>query len=584
MVLFSSPAFGQFTRDKAANKKIDEAINQHYFATDFDKAEGILTGTIKACEDKCKPETLAKAWMYVGIVRGSGKQDMNGAKEAFMNAVGIDSNIKLDEAIASPETKAAWQEIAGGTAPTPPKPTGEDPPPKPKGDDRDVAGDMECTLEATEVQTRYPIHFACTTEEDATSAELRYKPFGSEKWEKKPMKKKGDFFIAKVPCEATMDAGELKLYVRAKDDEGLVDQWGKKSKAIKIKIVPKTDQEVPSLPDRDPPDRCAEKEVCPPDFPGCGAGGGRKRGNKPWGSSCEEDVECEEGLACVNGSCEAGQSCEVDEDCPGGECVGGTCTDDGGGDTGPSGPYKKLWIGVHAAQDLAIVGGDEVCSQASQADEGFACFFTDPNGNTVQYGFDPQPGFANKINTGLAVATTRFLASGDFALSERIMLGARLGYAIGGGPSTIDAENNEIKFLPFHAELRGSFWFNKTPRKGIHPYVHVGGGMAQVDAKLPVTVRDCSTFQAFPNNPDGSRPYDNCAGGLDPIPGGLLDTAEPLELDAYKKLGQGFAALGGGAVYGLSENLGIQLNLNIMFMLPTTGQVIEPSLGLIYGL
>ncbi|HET9953066.1 MAG TPA: hypothetical protein VFQ61_01110, partial [Polyangiaceae bacterium] len=68
VVFTAFPAQAQYTRDAAANRKIDEAINTHYLATDFDKAEAVLTGTIKACDDKCSPQTLAKAWMYVGIV------------------------------------------------------------------------------------------------------------------------------------------------------------------------------------------------------------------------------------------------------------------------------------------------------------------------------------------------------------------------------------------------------------------------------------------------------------------------------------------------------------------------------------
>jgi hypothetical protein len=73
LLTLALPASAQFTRDNAANKKIDEAINEHYLATDFDKAEGVLTGTVTACGDKCSPGVLARAWMYVGIVRGSGK-------------------------------------------------------------------------------------------------------------------------------------------------------------------------------------------------------------------------------------------------------------------------------------------------------------------------------------------------------------------------------------------------------------------------------------------------------------------------------------------------------------------------------
>ena len=38
LLTLALPASAQFTRDNAANKKIDEAINEHYLATDFDKA------------------------------------------------------------------------------------------------------------------------------------------------------------------------------------------------------------------------------------------------------------------------------------------------------------------------------------------------------------------------------------------------------------------------------------------------------------------------------------------------------------------------------------------------------------------
>ncbi|MBM4362881.1 MAG: hypothetical protein FJ104_09395, partial [Deltaproteobacteria bacterium] len=70
-------------RDAAANQKIEEAINTHYLATEFDKAEALLKGILDACEDRCSPGVKGRAWMYVGIVRGSGRQDMAGAQESF---------------------------------------------------------------------------------------------------------------------------------------------------------------------------------------------------------------------------------------------------------------------------------------------------------------------------------------------------------------------------------------------------------------------------------------------------------------------------------------------------------------------
>ena len=105
ITFFTLPAFAQYTRDNAASKKIDEAINEHYLATDFDKAEAVLTGTINACGEKCSPAVIARAWMYVGIVRGSGKNDQAGAKEAFQKALSTDPTVKLDTQLATPETQ-----------------------------------------------------------------------------------------------------------------------------------------------------------------------------------------------------------------------------------------------------------------------------------------------------------------------------------------------------------------------------------------------------------------------------------------------------------------------------------------------
>ena len=119
---FSLPAFAQYTRDNAATKKIDEAINEHYLATDFDKAESVLTGTINACGDKCSPAVIGRAWMYVGIVRGSGKNDQAGAKEAFQKAIGADPQVKLDSALATPETQKTFDGLGGSSGAAEPLP------------------------------------------------------------------------------------------------------------------------------------------------------------------------------------------------------------------------------------------------------------------------------------------------------------------------------------------------------------------------------------------------------------------------------------------------------------------------------
>ena len=172
--------------------------------------------------------------------------------------------------------------------------------------------------------------------------------------------------MAEIPCKATMNAGKLRFYVRAKGANGEdADNWGTRKKPVEVSIVNQSDAEPPSLPDADPPNRCAEEVECPPDFPGCQSKAG-PAGGLPYGASCSEQ-NCASGLLCIEGLCESAPSCEKDSDCPGGtECSGGTCGGGGDGGGGPTGPYKKNWVGLHFAHDFAFVSGDDVCLTANQ--------------------------------------------------------------------------------------------------------------------------------------------------------------------------------------------------------------------------
>ena len=110
----------------------------------------------------------------------------------------------------------------------------------------------------------------------------------------------------------------------------------------------------------------------------------------------------------------------------------------------------------------------------------------------------------------------------------------------------------------------------------MQPYAHLTAGMAQVDLRTEVVVNDCSnepSYDDFLDCIDASGDYDSAN-----------DPDLPTEkLDAYKKLGQGFAGVGAGVVFAVADSIGAQLNLNFMYMFPDTGLVIEPSLGGVYA-
>jgi len=124
-------------------------------------------------------------------------------------------------------------------------------------------------------------------------------------------------------------------------------------------------------------------------------------------------------------------------------------------------------------------------------------------------------------------------------------------------------------------EARGSYWFGRgvLGKKGLRPYVHLGGGLAQVDASVSVSVKDCGLYAAR-----GTPQYAACSKGTVPA-----DRVRSVDLDAWKKLGQAFVTMGGGIAYAFTPTLAAQLNLNLMYTLPDSGFVLEPSLGAMMG-
>jgi len=135
--------------------------------------------------------------------------------------------------------------------------------------------------------------------------------------------------------------------------------------------------------------------------------------------------------------------------------------------------------------------------------------------------------------------------------------------------------------------VRGTFWFLPLTAKMFRAYAAIGGGMAQVDAKVSVPERDCADTLAA-DWPDQFGSFDDCRDGDTTTSDGdpAFDWRELKEtkVDAWKKMGQGFGTVAIGGMLAFKDNMGVQLNFNFMYMLPATGIVMEPSLGFVYGL
>jgi hypothetical protein len=263
-------------------------------------------------------------------------------------------------------------------------------------------------------------------------------------------------------------------------------------------------------------------------------------------------------------------------------------------------PYKKNWLGIHVAQDFAIVGGSNVCdANLGQKSDNYACFY---EGTTDEpFWHTPFP-YKDGITTGSAIATTRVLLSYDRAFtrtSPSAVAPATRSAAVRrpGQEPTVPAQDGNLNnlpdhtqgkggtpFLPVHVEIRGTYWFLPLTKKPLRAYASLGGGMAQVDARVSIPERDCSDVLPQ-NNPawdeaaDGD--FDDCRLGHSNFNWKKL---KETNVDAWKKMGQGFVTGAIGGVFAFKDNMGLELNFNVMYMLPAAGIVMEPSLGFVYGL
>jgi hypothetical protein len=564
LLLLVRPAWAG-ANDAAAKRALSEAMDEYAKAKDADKTDGALLEAISVCGNDCSPSLLARAWMYIGLVRGNGAKDWETAREAFSVALGFDDKLELDPRFFSPTAQALFDGIKGQR----------------KADDpgkvvpRFEAGtQMGCWPLVQEVETYRPIPIACSTRvQGVSSVVLRYRAYGSDNWTRVDLKQNGDEWRGMIPCAELARPGTWGMYIEAKDErDNPLERLGSRDRPLVFKVVEKSSEPPPSLPGEAAPDRCVATTYCPEEMvgtPACDAlQGGAAAAQKA--TSCKVSPDCDLGMECVDGACKAPGVCTKDADCDTGMmCSAGLCVDRPGGG-------KRDWFGFHFGADFASLGeSKDVCRTGAQE---FACF---ADGQT--YDGTPFPQNGGTVTGGLHVGTLRALLSYDRFLTDQISLGVRFGFAFSGAPED---------FLPLHFEGRGTYYFGDVVRgrSFLVPYIAVGAGFAQVDSRVEVEMVDC---RADPMTGTNGVPatYDRCLGSMQ-VNQGLLDpangAADLRTLQAYKSLGKVFGTISPGLMVQLSKQISGVVNLGVLLMTDEQSSTslilnLEPSAGVILG-
>jgi hypothetical protein len=207
------------------------------------------------------------------------------------------------------------------------------------------------------------------------------------------------------------------------------------------------------------------------------------------------------------------------------------------------------WLSISFQQDLlSYKDTTGVCTGAAQ----YQCFLEGKS-----YGDPIYRGSGDQLGGGVGFATKRVLVGYERVLAENITLGAKLGFAFGGSPKATTGQGSA--FVPFHAEVRGSYWFGKSPfaTDGLRGYAGVAAGLMEIDGHVTVDF------------------YQDAAG---------FNARSKGKLDAWRKTGNGFAGLHAGVAYGFSKQHQLFLELRVLQMLGATALGGALNIGYAYGL
>jgi hypothetical protein len=261
---------------------------------------------------------------------------------------------------------------------------------------------------------------------------------------------------------------------------------------------------------------------------------------------CPDPADCPPGLpGCPSAEVER-VPCQRDVDCEGGQTCGwdGYCADD---------PRRYNWFGLELSQDVGIVAAQGACSVQSQESDAYACYRAHDGavytGRPI-YGDEP---------IAVGRAPTRVLLSYERLVSYQTTLGVRVGYALFGARRTLPGA---VGFVPFSAEASARHWLGSDPfaRDGLRAYVMASAGFAEFDIGFDAHVRE-----------DPDAPYTQ--------PGNDLEQS----LDASKRAGDLFIALGGGLMYPLRESFAPVVEVRVAQAFPYAATVLSASLGVKIG-
>lgn len=501
-------------KDGQADKAHSRAMDELYLESKFDDAAAALQKAIDACgASGCAPAKKARLYVDLGTVQAGGQSKSDEAVASFVEALKLDKSAALDPDYVKKEIQKAYDDAKakGGGGSAPPS----------------DSGSLQHEPHAEQkVNTPVPIHVVVPEGLKVGRVVVRYIPTGLSETREKELEKAGQAYRGNIPCDADVEEGTLKYWISAESKSGdVLASAGSEASPLSTEIKKQIEGKPPRWPGFAPPSSCA----------------------KGTGQQCVDDKDC-----------------GPDQTCSGSECL----VKDGGASAPPAEDkdnLRRAWLSVWVSPTLAMVSGDNVCT-----DDGSAGHFVCQREDGSKYSGVPTEGQANNVNFGFGVGPVALGLGFDYLVGDSVTVGGRVGFAFGG------ASAEGASFLPVHLEARGAYYFTNNPfaSTGVRPYVFLGAGAAQVDVPVDVEVVEDGEACGAENPEDFTSPCDKK----------YPDAQERIQtLKAYKQAGLGFATLGFGVAFAPADPLAIHLGLRGGITFPVVVPIVAPELGVAVG-
>jgi hypothetical protein len=463
LLALAMPARAADRRTEAAAKDALRKAQQDYTRLDYDRAEARLQRAEHACgANRCTRGTKAALLRDLGtmqLLRG----EPDAAAYSWAEALKVSPDVDLNPAYEKPDVRGEWEaarDKAGAGAVEQP------------------AGDFVHTPAAGQaVNTPLPVYVEYPGSSPPATVVVKYRSASMNAYKRVELARVAGGWGGLIPCEA-VTAGVMRYYIQGFDRSGEpILNSGDPKHPFSVSIRATLKGTPPSLPGQRPPSACGEKPECPPDNPDC---------NAP--SPQEEVLESVPKLP-------DGEECTRDEQCSSGNCDHHKCTSD----VRSRNRYPRSWFGVAASIDfLSLPAAGDTCKLNSSAQPansaGYYC--------TDAYGFDfptrasPNQnnalvqGNAGNVGGGFISGNVRVLLTFDYALTQNLLVGGRLGLVLDTYPGDAARKDGKGFFGPVHIEARGTYLFGTDPlqRVGFAPMVYAALGVAQFDADITVQV------------------------------------------------------------------------------------------------